>query len=84
MNQTNNDKAIRQEINPYKRAEITLTTLFFVILLLFIVSLYLGFSGDLDKKHILSLVLSFLTLMIVVIILFKVDMNFIENRNRNL
>jgi hypothetical protein len=71
--------------NPYKKGETTISALLFVIFLLILVSLYIGFSGDLDKKHILSLVLSFLTLMIAVTILYKVDMNFIDIReNRNI
>ena len=55
-----------------------LKVLLILILILFSVSLYLGFTIGFDKKHILSLALSFLILLIVTFILFKVDVHFKE------
>ena len=69
--------------NPYNPLKKMLTALFLVIFLLFISSVYLGFSGDLDKKHILSLVLSFLTLIILVIMLMVIVEEFVGIRTND-
>ena len=52
-----------------------------LIFLLFVVSLYLGFSGSLDKNHILLLSLSFLSLLILTAIMFKNDMQYYDLRS---
>jgi len=80
MNNTNSPTASLTDlvVADYKPSETRLKILIFLIFILFAVSIYLGYNSELDKKHMLSLGLSFLTLIIVTAINFKQDMQFIE------